>query len=262
MHQYVPLTPDRHASLAWRRYESYLFAASEALQPIVSAELPRAALCLPVAFVADAAGAYLPVVVLGPEPGVNAFVAPDGRWLASYVPGELRSHPFKVALTPDGQKVVCVDEASGLIVQPAAAGAELFFGEDGKISPTVRQVVDLLEGLESMRPATLAATAALAAHGLLQPWQIQLEIDGHVHALAGLHRVDEVALNALPDDAFLALRRSGAIPLAYAQLLSMQHVATLQTLAQAKAAAAKASQQLVRAGELDLGFMQSDTIRF
>ncbi len=262
MPQYIPLTPARHASLRWQRYASYRFAASEALLPVVAAELPRAAVCLPVAFVPDAAGVYQPVVVLGPEPGINAFVAPDGRWLASYVPGELRSYPFKVALTPDGQKVVCVDEASGLIVQPEHSGAELFYGEDGKISPVVRQVVDLLEGLESMRPATLAATAALAAHGVLQPWQVQLEIEGRVHGLAGLYRVDEAVLNALSDEAFLALRSSGALALAYAQLLSIQHVATLQTLAQAQAAAAKASEQLVRAGELDLGFMQSDTIRF
>lgn len=262
MHQYIPLTPDRHASLAWQRYESYQFAASEAVLPVVAAELGRAALCLPVAFVADAAGVFQPVVVLGPQPGVNAFVAPDGRWLAPYVPAELRSHPFKVALTPDGHKVVCVDEASGLIVPTETPGAELFFGADGKIAPTVRQVVDMLEGLESIRPATLAATAALAAQGLIQPWQIQLEIDGLVHGLQGLYKVDEAALNALPDEAYLTLRRAGAIALAYAQLLSMQHLATLQALSQARAAAAKASEQLVRAGELDLGFMQSDTIRF
>ncbi len=262
MHQYIPLTPDRHASLAWRRYESYQFAGAEALLPVVAAELPRAAMSLPLAFVPDAAGVFQPVVVLGPEPGINAFVAPDGRWLATYVPAELRSHPFKVAMTPDGQKVVCVDEGSGLIVEAATAGSEPFFGADGKIAPTVRQVVDLLEGLESMRPATLAATAALVEQGVIQPWPIQLEIEGRVHGLSGLHRVDEIALNALPDEAFVKLRHAGAIGLAYAQLLSMQHVATLQTLSQARAAATKAGEQLVRGGELDLGFMQSDTIRF
>ncbi len=262
MPQYIPLTPERHASLAWMRYSSYEFAASEALLPIVGPELPRAAMCLPIAFVADAAGMFMPVVVLGPEPGVNAFLDTEGLWRAPYVPAELRSYPFKVALTPDGQKVLCVDEASGLLVAQGTPEAEPFFGEDGKLAPNVRAVVELLEGIEVARPPTLAATRVMAEHGLIQPWTIQLQIDGKIHELAGLHRIDEKALNELPGEAFLALRSSGALPLAYSQLLSIQHMSTLQTLANARASVLKARESLVRDGELALGFMQSDTIRF
>jgi hypothetical protein len=262
MPEYIPLTPERHASLGWTRYTSYAFAASQALLPVVGPELPRAAMCLPIAFVADAAGTFMPVVVLGPEPGVNVFLDANGLWRASYVPAELRSHPFKVAQTPEGQKVLCVDEASGLLVARGTAGAEDFFEEDGKLTPNVRVVVELLEGIEAARGPTLAATRVMAEHGLIQPWTVQLEIDGKTHELAGLHRIEETALNALADEEFLALRSSGCIPLAYSQLLSMQHMSTLQTFANARVSALKARESLVRAGELDLGFMQSDTIRF
>ena len=262
MPQYVPLTPERHASLAWMRYKSYDFSASEALLPIVGPELPRAAMCMPIAFVADAAGTYMPVVVLGPEPGINAFLDAEGLWRAPYVPAELRSHPFKVAQTPEGQKVLCVDEASGLLVARDTPESEIFFGEDGKLAPNVRAVVELLEGIEVARAPTLAATRVMAEHGLIQPWAIQLQIDGKTHQLAGLHRIDEKALNELPGEAFLALRSSGAIPLAYSQLLSMQHLSTLQVFSNARVAALKARESIERDGELALGFMQSDTIRF
>lgn len=264
MAQYVPLSPDRHASFAWKRYASYRFAASEAVQPIVNVELPRAAMFLPIAFVPADEGHFLPVVVLGPSPGVNVFVAPDGRWQVPYVPAALRSYPFKVALAPDGQKVVCVDEASGLIVDRNSPDAELFYGDDKALAPAVREVVGLLQSVEAAWPATLQVTQTLARHGLIQPWAVQLDVDGkgRTHTIAGLYRVDEEALNALPDDAFLELRRSGALPIAYSQLLSIQHIGTLQALAHAHAVALDARSKLERDGELDLGFLKSDTIRF
>ena|GEM_PF-6732518 len=37
--------------------------------------------------------------------------------------------------------------------------------------------------------------------------------------MEGLYRVDEAALNALPDETLLTLRKTGALPLAYAQAL-------------------------------------------
>lgn len=69
-------------------------------------------------------------------------------------------------------------------------------------------------------------------------------------------------MDNLSDEEFVTLRQHGALLLAYLQAMSVQHMSKLVTLSQARAAAAKASEQLVRAGELDLGFMQSDTIRF
>jgi hypothetical protein len=51
----------------------------------------------------------------------------------------------------------------------------------------------------------------------------------------GLYRIDEAALNALGNKAFLALRRSGALPVAYAQLLSMNQMGVLQRLLQIQA---------------------------
>ena len=53
--------------------------------------------------------------------------------------------------------------------------------------------------------------------------------------MEGLYRIDEAALNALPDDAFLSLRKPGALPLAYAQLMSMSQFGKLQQAAVVKA---------------------------
>ena len=50
--------------------------------------------------------------------------------------------------------------------------------------------------------------------------------------IEGLFRVDEAALNALPDDAFLSLRPSGALNLATAHLLSLNQMNQFAKLVQ------------------------------
>ncbi|MBI4206910.1 MAG: SapC family protein [Betaproteobacteria bacterium] len=66
MPKIIPVTPSRHASRRWRRYDSYAFAADRAVVPLVAAELARAALAFPVAFIQMGKG-FVPVGVLGLE---------------------------------------------------------------------------------------------------------------------------------------------------------------------------------------------------
>ena len=74
--------------------------------------------------------------------------------------------------------------------------------------------------------------------------------------------MDEAALNALAGEAFLQLRHSGALVLAYTQLLSMQHLKVLGVLAQAHAKAAASKLPVTPSGDLDLSFLGGDTLRF
>lgn len=53
--------------------------------------------------------------------------------------------------------------------------------------------------------------------------------------MGGLFRIDEDALNALDTEAFLQLRKMGALPLIYCQLLSIQNLQRLGPLAEAQA---------------------------
>lgn len=72
----------------------------------------------------------------------------------------------------------------------------------------------------------------MAKAGVIRPWQIRLKAEESERTIAGLHRIDEAALNALADDAFLKLRRiSGALPIAYAQMLSTSQLGIFEQLA-------------------------------
>ena len=96
----------------------------------------------------------------------------------------------------------------------------------------------------------------------------------YLHALAreemgklqieGLFKIDEAALNQLPGVALADLMLAGAMPLAYCQMLSTQHLRKLGELAQLRASRLNAQAPLPTVGkDLDLSFLTAgDTLSF
>jgi hypothetical protein len=228
MSQLTVVNRERHAGKKWLRFNGYGFAAADAVAPLVGAELVRAAPAMPLAF-SEQSGRYTLVAVLSPIPGRNMFVGPDGRWLLGYVPAWFRTYPFRmVPQQGTDNAVLCVDEDSGLVVDGDAAGED-FFAEDGNIPPALKTLFDLLMLVETSRKATERAVSALAEAGVIAPWPIKLKTEQGEKAIGGLHRIDEAALLALPDDVFLKVRT--ALPIAYGQLLSAGQLGIFEQLA-------------------------------
>jgi len=230
MPRFAVVSRERHGGKKWVRFNGYAYAAAEALAPIGGAELGRAALAMPLAF-SEQSGRYTLAAVLSPVPGHNMLVGPDKRWLGPYVPAWFRLYPFRM-LAQQGadERVLCVDEETGLVVERSAAGEDFFDGE-GNLSPALKPVFEALMVAERSRTATDLAVAALAQAGVIRPWQIKLKTDQGEQAVSGLHHVDEAALAALPDDVFLKLRATSALPLAYAQALSEVQLGVFEHLA-------------------------------
>jgi len=250
----APVTPSRHAAKRWRRSVSYAFAAERAAIPLVGAELARAAVAFPIAFIQQGEG-FVPVAMLGVEPNRNLFIAQDGRWLGAYVPCALRGYPFVLGRGADGRQMLCVDEASALVTD--GPEGERFFEDDATPSAAVRQVLDFLTRIEQSRVITATACGALQGRNLIEPWPITLKSDQGQGKIEGLFRVNESALNALDDAAFLNLRKTGALPLAYAQLLSMQQLRVLELAA----GHAQRAQPAQPEQDLDLSLPDSEALK-
>jgi hypothetical protein len=260
---FQPVSSARHSSSYWQPSASFAWTSREAVVGLVGPEMARAALHMPVAFV-QYQDQYLLAAILGLETGTNLFVGEDGRWTGAYVPALLRGRPFTLLPSTDGKKVLCVDEAAGRVGSTAEPGSQPFFAEEGKLAAPVQQLLDFLSVIESARQPTVDACAALHAKGLLVPWSIEIKTDTGPRMLEGLYRVDEAAMNALSDEAYLELRRAGAIAVAYAQLMSMPQLAGLGERASARlAAAARIAPPVNSTGDLDLSFLErGDTLRF
>ena len=129
--------------------------------------------------------------------------------------------------------VLCVDEESKLVVDGSSAGEE-FFDAQGNPAPVLKPVFEAAMALERDRKSTDLAVEALAQAGVIRPWEIKVKTKEGERPIGGLHRVDEAALRALPDETFLNLRKTSALPIAYAQMLSMGQLSVLEHLARAQ----------------------------
>jgi hypothetical protein len=240
MPQFAAVSRERHANKKWLRYSNYAFAAGDVIAPIVGAELARAALAMPCAFLQQS-GRYTLVAVLSLIAGRNMFVGPDARWLGPYVPAVFRLYPFRVLPTDKADAVVlCVDEESKLVVDGSSTGEE-FFDAQGNPAPVLKPAFEAGMAVERSRKATELAVDALAQAGVIRPWEIKVKSIEGERPISGLHRVDEAALNALPGETFLNLRNASALPIAYTQMLSMTQLSMLEHLARVRTQAAAAS---------------------
>ncbi len=211
----------------WRSPDNFLHAVKDTLAPLVVNEVWKAAVSLPVAFMRKD-NALMPVVVQGVPPGENLLVSPDGKWQYGYIPAIYRGYPFSLVQGKEGKQALCIDEESGLI---SDTEGERFFDEKGEVSAPVKEVLIFLRHVHQSRLLTEQICGLLKEQELIEPWTIILETPEGEKKIKGLFRINEHKLNKLEDAEFLTLRKNGALPLIYCQLLSMRNMTAVIKLA-------------------------------
>ena len=221
---------------SWRRSPNYLFTANDAVCPLTVHEIPKAIMGMPIAFLC-VDEKYSVVAVLGLAPETNYFVGKDGGWRGNYIPALYRAYPFVLAKNEaeDEQMILCINEESGLLTEDDSAVP--FFGEDGELSPAVSEIIEFLSNLNAGLQTSARICKTLLEHELFKPWELQVQLEEGTKRVDGLFCIDEAALNTLSDETFVELRQSGALPIIYCQLLSMQRISELAQFAQAKSKA-------------------------
>jgi hypothetical protein len=229
MTELAAINPERHAKKVWKHVTDYAFAAADTVISLVGAELSKAIQVMPIGFVKQEAG-YQLVAITSLQRGQNLYVAPDGKWLGGYIPAALRGYPFQLAQQEGaGEFILCVNEASGLVVEATEEG-NAFFDDENQPTQGIKGILNFLTQIKASRDVTEGAVNALADAGLIVPWEINLKQGEEVVSVEGLFSVDEAALNKLDDDDFLAVRKAGGLAIAYGQLLSMNQLAVLERL--------------------------------
>lgn len=225
------LDPQALKGKHFRPYQNFLFAEQEMAVEILFRELSDAILALPLGFGRTATGDYKLMALLSVVPGKNTYINAQGQWIGGYVPAILRGYPFAAVAHPTAAntQVICIDEAA--FAEPSDDTKPLF-DEDDQPSKDVKDIVTFWEMIAQDRATTNAACAQLAAAELLIPWSIQVKEGDKTRPLEGFYCIDEERLNSLEAEAFANLRESGALAMAYAQLLSRSRVKTLQQATQ------------------------------
>ena len=258
MSSYIPVTPETHSDKSWTGFERYHFAVNDQFVPIISAELNKAVQHFPLAFCKHNAQ-YVLVSVQSLFPGQNMMIATDGRWFGEYVPAFYRSYPFRLARSEGHENLIlCVDEESGLVHEDVSFGKR-FFNEHNEITESVKNVLNFLTQIEQSKSATDLAVSALADAGLITEWNLKVRMGEEEKPVIGLYMVDEPKLNSIDDQTFLHLRKTGALPIAYAQLFSMNNIQMFDKLIKLKEQMDKQQEEVPDAG---LYFSDDDTFKF
>ena len=238
MSQPLVLSPKECQGKTWHPPQDLGFAQHRALIPLHAGELAKAAASMPLAVVKDGREWRL-VGVCGLEAGHSLFIR-QGQWLGHYRPEWLASWPFEIVSV--GEKgLVAFDRDSGLLA-PEGEG-EPFFDDQGQMTETVATRVEALKAAYRKQQATQKALQALASAGVLTLWPETLRSQLGL-SIEGLHMIDEKALAQLDDEAFLALRKAQALPIAYAVNLSIPQTHLLARLARMNPAQAEAPDSL------------------
>lgn len=235
MNNFLPVSPRECQGLTWLPPADCLFAFEQPLLTLTAAEMGMAAASMPLALVKRGRPARWELVaVCGLHSDRNLFVDGQGRWLGQYRPQSLNHWPFSMMrLSGRDQALLLFDRDSGLLREDGTG--EPFFDDEGKPSSVLAQMLEQLKQVEARKGATEAAIQALASAGLLTPWP-ETVVEQTGLTIEGLHCVDERALAALDDTAFMALRR--ALPVAYGVNFSLYQTHLLARLARLQGGAA------------------------
>ena len=225
MENIVPVNPETHAGKKLLPLPSFAFAAKTNLVPVIATEFGAAARFFPLVFhkAKDEISVYCLLGLLNKK---NSFVDENGRWLTDYVPATFRRYPFVIAKVPDEDKfVLCIDESSGLLSEEK--GTPLF-DEKGKGNKILDNALAFVTDYQRGAAASQLFCQEMERLELLTPLKVELRTgqDKNIN-IAGLLCIDEKKFNALDDEAYVALRKKGIMPLIYAHLLSLGNIALL-----------------------------------
>jgi hypothetical protein len=223
-----PVTYQQHGNLKISKDKTYRFAQGYYIVSLQVNEFIRAAATYPIVFVRNNER-FRPYALLGLNRGENLFIDEDGKWKTGYIPTVIRTHPFVLGKSPDQDgMMVCLDTDSELVSETEG---EPLFDEAGKPAEVVERAQKALSELQRFVAFTRRFSDDLSERGLLSPLEIKIrESGGGSQSIDGCYGINEKRLNEMSDEGFLEMRRSGLLPLIYAQSLSMGQMERLLKL--------------------------------
>lgn len=236
MSRYAPLSKKHHLQ-AGLLPVGFAHALQQSLVPLVLEELPQVMPQMIAAFIPAEGGGYQLVAMQSLVEGDNVYLDAQGGWTEGYQPAWYRTHPFRVVASSAGSHfLIYVDETSPAFRAQGGEDSLALFDAAGEYSAHGQRIVSFLTRLQQATRLTRTLLGQLDEAGLIVPWAPEwtTEAPAPGQPLKQLFHIDEQKLRALPAEQLAGLARSGALSVAYAQLLSEHRLAHLLRLCEAR----------------------------
>jgi len=223
----MPLSIGRHSDCSVEISGDYAFSGKVNSVPLMAVEFPHAASEYAIVFAGNETN-LVPAVILGVRGNENLFLSKEKAWEAKYIPAFVRRYPFVFSTSPDGQRLIlCIDEAFAGFNREGRG--QRLFGEDGKPSAYVDNVLKFLQEYQAQFLRTQAFCAKVRELDVLEPMQAQVELaSGERMALSGFMAVSRSKLKAVSGDKLAELAQTDELELLYLHLQSMRNFLSLK----------------------------------
>jgi len=224
-----PLDVAVHKDIRLQRIDGLAYARNVPSAPLSATEIGAAARHFPIVF--PDAEPFLPVALMSLKPGENAFIGPDGEWLADYVPAHIRRYPFILGSTGDTDRfaIMIARDAPHISLDHG----ERLYDDDGEMTDVLTKAMEFLKTFHQETVATSEMIKPLIDKNMLieKTYTVTRE-DGKQASYNGLRVVDAERIQTLDDATLAAWVRSGLMGLIYAHLNSIDNIRRLANLQQ------------------------------
>lgn len=184
----------------------------------------------PILFRKDPQGQLFSVALLGFDSNENLFLEGD-RWDAAYVPSVIARGPFLIGFQEreEGGKVrrepvIHIDLDNPRVSKTEGEPVFLPFGGN---SPYLNQITATLRRLAVGIDTSKAMIEAFIALDLIEPLNIEIEIDGQQYKLVGFHTINQEKFAGLDAQSLHSLHRAGFLQAAFLIVNSEQNLQRL-----------------------------------
>jgi hypothetical protein len=210
MTRHVQLNHIDHRDLRVDTRRSAALGDDVAFAATFPAEFRDLQACYPIVFRKDAQGVLSPVALLGFREGHNLFLQSDAEgnehWDAPCLPLAIERQPFLIGRGGD-ELTVHIDLDSPRV---GTGIGEALFGVHGQQTDYMERIASVLLTLHNGLQRVQAFVDALLAHGLLESFVLDVELDdGSTNRLAGYYAINEDRLRALDAAALGDLHAAG-----------------------------------------------------
>jgi hypothetical protein len=176
-------------------------------------------------------GEFEAVALLGFEAGENLFLG-DPEWSGEYIPMTIQRQPFLIGFqeqevdgVPQQVPVVHVDLDHPSV---GTTGGEPVFLAQGGEAPHLERMTAVLQAIHEGHEEVRVLARMLVGLELIESVKVDVEFgDGSKQSLAGLFKINEDRLAALPGAALASLNAAGQLQSVFLMLASLASMSRL-----------------------------------
>ncbi len=216
----------RHGDWCVDQVVNYEFARNVNFVPLMTVEMATAAREYTIVF-GGTNEAVQPIVLLGVENNVNAYVAEDGSWGAHYIPAFVRRYPYVFSSTEKADAfTLCIDEGWSGCNQKGRG--ERLFDEQGKGTAYLEKMFGFVTEFQRQTQRTREFCQKLQTLNLLDGNALEFTLpNDQKRSLRGFMSVNLERLKALPAETLQELAQTDQLPLIYTHLQSMNNLSLM-----------------------------------